>query len=115
MNHGNSKAANYGTEGKVFVDKPNLSAYQQTRKNGVPQIAKATRKAVFGSPNLRTLTTAHIERRFVRKHTSLDGMTPAQAAGVAVERWTLEDVVDLTARFMRKREDAKLERAFAAI
>lgn len=32
----------------------------------------------------------------VRKHISLDGQTPAQAAGVEEKRWSLEDVVALT-------------------
>ena len=48
----------------------------------------------------------------VRKHTSLDGQTPAQAAGIEAQRWTLEDVVDLTEQHMRAKEDAKFEAAF---
>ena len=35
------------------------------RKNGVAKIAKATRKAVVGKPDLSTLTTCHIERAFL--------------------------------------------------
>lgn len=49
----------------------------------------------------------------VRKHTSLDGQTPAQAAGIEEKRWTMVDVVELTARYVRAKEDAKFEAAFA--
>lgn len=34
-----------------------------------------------------------------RKHSALEGQTPAQAAGVADKRWTLEDVVAMTEAF----------------
>ncbi len=49
---------------------------------------------------------------FVRKHKTL-GTTPAVAAGVEFGRWTLERVVEMTADFMRRKEDAKFEEAFA--
>ena len=45
----------------------------------------------------------------VRKHASLDGQTPAMAAGLEDRRWTMVDVVELTARHMQKKEDAKFE------
>lgn len=51
----------------------------------------------------------------VRKHSSLDGQTPAQAAGIEEKRWGLEDVVALTEEHMRRKEDAKFEAAFAAL
>lgn len=50
---------------------------------------------------------------FVRKHKTL-GTTPAVAAGVEFERWDLERVVEMTADFMRRKEDAEFEKAFAA-
>jgi IS1 family transposase len=50
---------------------------------------------------------------FVRKHHTL-GTTPAVAAGVELERWDLERVVEMTAEFVRQREDATFEAAFAA-
>lgn len=123
----------YGTETKVFVDPENPTAWQQRRKNGVPQVAKATREAVIGVPDMATLTTAHIERVFLsvrqelarftrctlayskslrmhkmavnlhfgiynlnRRHTSLDGQTPAQAAGLVENRMSYEQIVELT-------------------
>jgi hypothetical protein len=51
---------------------------------------------------------------FVRVHKTLD-TTPAVAAGVEFERWTLERVVEMTEAFMRRKEDAKFEEAFAEI
>jgi len=49
---------------------------------------------------------------FVRRHISLDGRTPAQAAGIEGKRWGLEDVVELTARYMKSKENAVFEKAF---
>jgi hypothetical protein len=50
---------------------------------------------------------------FVRVHKTL-GTTPAIAAGVEFERWSLERVVEMTADYLRRKEDAKFETAFAA-
>ena len=142
----------YGTEAKIFNDTPRaLLLTRQDRKNGVPKIAKAERKAVVGSPDLNTLTTCHIERVFltvrqelkrfqrqglgyskdlemhklavslhfgiynlVRKHKTL-GTTPAVAAGVEQEPWGLEDVVEMTANYMRRKEEAAFEVAFSEL
>ncbi len=49
---------------------------------------------------------------FVRRHTTL-GTTPAVAAGVELERWSLERVVEMTADYMRRKEDVTFEAAFA--
>src|SRR5438445_383261 len=43
---------------------------------------------------------------FVRKHHSL-GTTPAVAAGLEEKPWSLEHVVDMTAAYMRRKEDAR--------
>jgi len=51
---------------------------------------------------------------FVRVHKTL-GTTPAVAAGVEFERWSLEQVVEMTDAFMRRKEDAKFEIAFAKL
>ena len=48
---------------------------------------------------------------FVRKHKTLR-TTPAVAAGVEFEAWDLERVVEMTADYMRRKEDAEFERAF---
>jgi hypothetical protein len=49
---------------------------------------------------------------FVRIHKTL-GTTPAVAAGVEFERWSLEQAVEMTAEYLRRKEDAKFEDAFA--
>jgi IS1 family transposase len=51
---------------------------------------------------------------FVRKHKTL-GTSPAVAAGVEFERWDLERVVEMTAEYCRRKEDAKFEKAFAEL
>ena len=120
------------------------------RNEGVRKLVTAEREPVFGSPDLESLTTSHIERafltvrqelkrfqrkglgyskdlathtaavamflgayNFVRKHKSLS-TTPAVAAGVEYEPWDLERVVEMTADYMRRKEDAAFEKAFAA-
>lgn len=40
-----------------------------------------------------------------RKHISLEGNTPAQAAGIEEKRWTLEDVVALTEAYWKPRNE----------
>jgi len=51
---------------------------------------------------------------FVRIHSTL-GTTTAVAAGVEFERWSLEQVVEMTAEYLRRKEDAKFEDAFAKL
>jgi len=51
---------------------------------------------------------------FVRKHKTL-GTTPAVAAGVELEAWGLETVVEMTADYCRRKEDAKFEDVFAEL
>lgn len=145
------EGVNYGTETKIFGEPDSLTAWQKRRKNGVPRVAKATREVVFGSPDLGSCTTAHIERVFlsvrqeltrftrctlayskclrmhklavslhfglynlVRRHRGIDGLTPAQAAGVEENRWSFEDVVKMTEAYWRKKEEAAFEAAFIA-
>jgi IS1 family transposase len=48
---------------------------------------------------------------FVRVHKTLE-TTPAVAAGVALNRWILEDVVEMTEAYFRRKEDAAFEVAF---
>lgn len=51
---------------------------------------------------------------FVRRHKTL-GTTPAVAAGVELEPWSLERVVEMTENYLRSKEDAEFEKAFAEI
>jgi hypothetical protein len=48
---------------------------------------------------------------FVGIHKTL-GTTPAVAAGVEFERWSLEQAVEMTADYARRQEDAQFEMAF---
>src|SRR5438477_674296 len=48
---------------------------------------------------------------FLRKHSTL-GTTPAVAAGLEEKPWSLERVVEMTADYMRRKEDAQFEMAF---
>lgn len=48
----------------------------------------------------------------VRRHETTK-VTPAQALGVVDRRWTLEDVVDMTDRYFKAKEEAAFEAAFA--
>lgn len=143
----------YGTETKVFGEPmmPDGTLARFGRNEGVRKMETVDRKAVIGSPDLGSVTTAHIERlfltvrqelkrfqrkglgyskdlethkravalflgvyNFVRKHKTL-GTTPAVAAGVELAQWGLEDAVEMTANYMRRKEDAKFEAAFAEL
>jgi hypothetical protein len=66
-----------------------------------------------GEISKRLATALHFGiYNFVRVHTTL-GTTPAVAAGIELERWSLERVVEMTAEYFRAKEDAKFEQAFA--
>lgn len=45
----------------------------------------------------------------VRKHSGLDGQTPAQAAGIEEKRWIMEDVVALTEKYWAPKIEAQKE------
>jgi IS1 family transposase len=141
----------YGTEIKIFGEPQLLDGTLARfgRNEGVRKMVTAERKAVVGSPDLETLTTAHIERafltvrqelkrfqrkglgyskdlqthkmavaislgvyNFVRMHKTL-GTTPAVAAGVEWERWSLERVVEMTQKYWREKEDSAFADVFA--
>lgn len=51
----------------------------------------------------------------VRKHSGIDGLTPAQAAGIEEKRWSWEKVIDYTDEYFQQREEAKFEAAFAQL
>ena len=84
----------------------------------------STKTATFGpqpplvSGPFSRLSTVGVARflgvyNFVRRHTRL-GTTPAVAAGVELEAWGLEDVVEMTVAYQRRKADAEFEKAFAA-
>ncbi len=49
----------------------------------------------------------------MRKHHTLK-TTPAVTAGIELEPWNLERVIEMTADYMRRKEDAAFDKAFAA-
>jgi IS1 family transposase len=51
---------------------------------------------------------------FVRRHETLK-TTPAVAAGLELKPWRLENAVEMTADYLRRKEDAKFEEAFASL
>jgi hypothetical protein len=81
---------------------PRIEADFSARDSATAKIWKCTRWLHFGVYN------------FGRVHNTL-GTTPAVAAGVEFERWSLEKVVGMTAEHIRRKEDAEFEKAFAEI
>ena len=51
---------------------------------------------------------------FCTRHGTLK-TTPAIAAGIELNKWGLENVVEMTADYWRRKEDAKFEDAFAKL
>ncbi|MGH8100936.1 MAG: IS1 family transposase, partial [Chthoniobacterales bacterium] len=51
---------------------------------------------------------------FVRRHETLK-TTPAVAAGVELKAWRLEDVIEMTSVYLRRKQDAQFETAFASL
>ena len=51
----------------------------------------------------------------IRKHSGVDGLTPAQAAGIEEKRWSLENVIDYTDSHMWVKAERTFEIAFAEL
>lgn len=73
------------------------------------QLTRFTRMTLAYSKSLRMHRLA-VSLHFglynlCRKHTSLEGKTPAQAAKVETKRWTLEDVVVLTEAYWKPKRE----------
>lgn len=49
-----------------------------------------------------------------RKHSGIDGQTPAQAAGVELKRWTVEDVITMTEAYWAPKIEAEKQAAALA-
>jgi IS1 family transposase len=81
------------------------------------ELKRFQRKGLGYSKDLATHTAAVALHfgvyNFVRKHHTLK-TTPAVAAGIEEKPWDLERVVEMTADYMRRKEDAEFEKAFAA-
>lgn len=109
-------------ERKAIVGSPDLASLTTSHVERVfltvrQELKRFQRKGLGYSKDLETHKAAVAMflgvYNFVRKHTTL-GTTPAVAAGIELERWGLEDVVEMTANYMRRKEDAAFEKAFAA-
>ena len=110
-------------ERKAVVGSPNLQSLTTSHIERLflsvrQELKRFQRKGLGYSKDLETHKLAvalHLGvYNFVRKHTTL-GTTPAVAAGVEIEPWGLERVVEITEAFIRRKEDAKFEKAFADI
>ena len=77
----------------------------------------ATRKSLGHSKTLENHSLAasiHIcAHNMIRRHEAIK-TTPAIALGVATEAWTLERLVDMTDEYLKQKENAEFEAAYAA-
>jgi len=110
-------------ERKAVVGSPDLETLTTSHVERVflsvrQELKRFQRKGLGYSKDLETHKQATAlflgVYNFVRKHKTL-GTTPAVAAGVELEAWDLERVVAMTEAFMRRKEDAKFEAAFAEL
>jgi IS1 family transposase len=108
-------------ERKAVVGSPNLQSLTTSHIERVfltvrQELKRFQRKGLGYSKDLATHKAAvalHLGvYNFVRKHTTLK-TTPAVAAGIELEPWGLEQVVEMTAAYMRRKDDAEFEKAFA--
>lgn len=77
---------------------------------------RCTRKTLGHSKTLENHSLAasiHIfAHNTIRRHGAIK-TTPAIALGIGTEAWTLERLVEMTDQYLRRKEDAKFEAAFA--
>ena len=81
------------------------------------ELKRFQRKGLGFSKDLETKAAVALHfgiYNFVRIDKTL-GTTPAVAAGVELEPWSLERVVEMTENYLRNKEDAEFEKAFAVI
>ena len=108
-------------ERKAVIGSPNLESLTTSHIERLflsvrQELKRFQRKGLGYSKDLETHKAAvalHLGvYNFVRKHTTL-GTAPAVAAGVEIEPWGLERVVEMTAEYVRRKEDREFEEAFA--
>lgn len=102
--HRYSPAKCLGTERRRIVGDPNPShvstSYVErqnlTMRTSMKRFARLTNAFSKKVENLAAATALHfMYYNFARPHMSLQGRTPAQAAGVESRRWSIEDIVAL--------------------
>jgi IS1 family transposase len=108
-------------ERKAVIGSPNLQTLTTSHIERLflsvrQELKRYQRKGLGYSKDLATHKAAvalHLGiYNFCRKHTTLR-TTPAVAAGVELKPWGLERVVEMTADFMRRKQDRQFEEAFA--
>src|SRR5207302_8098808 len=111
------------SERKAVVGSPDLeslttSHIERAFLTVLQELKRFQRKGLGYSKDLETHKLAIALHfgvyNFVRVHKTL-GTTPAVAAGLEFERWSLERAVEMTADYLRRKEDAKFEKAFAEL
>lgn len=65
FSEGRIEGFSHGIESEVFNEQFDSTKFPKNRKNGIPKIVTAERKAITGDPDLKTATTCHIERFFL--------------------------------------------------
>ena len=117
------KSCGVGSERKAVIGSPDLESLTTSHVERVfltvrQELKRFQRKGLGYSKDLGTHKLAVAVclgvYNLVRIHKTL-GTTPAVAAGVELERWTLEQAVEMTAEYLRRKEDAKFEEAFAQL
>jgi IS1 family transposase len=92
-----------------YVERSNLTLRMSNRR--FTRLTNAFSKKVANHCHM--LALHHMNYNFCRKHLSL-GQTPAQAAGLTGDQWTLEDVVEMMDEYFAEKLNAEFEAAFAA-
>ncbi|MDF1811418.1 MAG: hypothetical protein P1V20_04370 [Verrucomicrobiales bacterium] len=108
-------------ERKAISGAPDLSSattshverYFLTMRQGNKRTARKTLAYSKDWENHRLTTSLHIFiYNMCRKHESLK-CTPAEKLGVIAKAWKLDDVVDMTDRYLKRKEDEAFEAEFA--
>lgn len=91
-----------------------LERFFLTMRQGNKRCARKTLAYSKSWDNHALTASIHIfAYNLVRKHETIK-KTPAEALGVVDRRWTLEDVVAMTEKYLKAKEDAAFEMAFGA-
>ena len=110
-----------GVDREAIHGKPDLSTstvchierFFLTMRQGNKRCARKTLAYSKSWDNHALTASIHIfVYNLVRRHETLK-RTPAQALGIVQERWTLENVVEMTNAYNSKKEEAQFEAAFA--
>jgi len=92
-----------------YVERSNLTLRMGNRR--FTRLTNAFSKKIANHCHM--LAIHHMNYNFCRKHMTLK-KTPAQAAGLAGDQWTLEDVVEMMDEYFAEKLNAEFEAAFAA-